>query len=282
METMKTYTLDQWLLFFFIYCFVGWLWECGYVSVRTKKWTNRGFMRGPFLPIYGSGAIVILFTTLPVRNNPILVFVVSVISATILEFCTGTVMESMFKVRYWDYSRFKFNYKGYISLAASTAWGIGGTLLVFVVNRPVDALVCSLPRTVSELTAFALTVCVSCDFGASFKEAMDIRDFIIRISEEKDRQIKRLEKRVDVMAAVYGDELEKGMERIGEIKVSSQEFFKDKIDSLSEAQKKLLHRFINANPDAESKLGNVSEFLATLKKYKSVLTRKITKENTVD
>ena len=51
------YTTDQWIFFFFIYCFFGWIWESSFVSIRTKKLTNRGFMRGPFIPIYGCGNI---------------------------------------------------------------------------------------------------------------------------------------------------------------------------------------------------------------------------------
>ena len=57
---MYSYTIVQWLFFFYFYCFVGWCIESAYVSVRTRKLTNRGFMRGPFLPLYGSGAIMML------------------------------------------------------------------------------------------------------------------------------------------------------------------------------------------------------------------------------
>ena len=64
---MQTYTVSQWLLFFFIYCFMGWVWESCYVSAKSGKWVNRGFLHGPALPIYGSGAIVILVSTIGVR-----------------------------------------------------------------------------------------------------------------------------------------------------------------------------------------------------------------------
>ena len=66
---MTEYTLSQWMLFFYIYCFLGWVWESIYVSVCEKKLVNRGFLKGPFLPIYGSGAICILVVTIPVRGN---------------------------------------------------------------------------------------------------------------------------------------------------------------------------------------------------------------------
>ena len=71
---MQAYTVSQWLLFFYIYCFFGWVWECCYVSARKGKWVNRGFLHGPALPIYGSGAMVILVSTIGVRDNIALIF----------------------------------------------------------------------------------------------------------------------------------------------------------------------------------------------------------------
>ena len=68
---MYVYTPGQWALLFFFYCFCGWVWECCYVSLRQRRWVNRGFLHGPVLPIYGSGAIIILFATLPVKGSAI-------------------------------------------------------------------------------------------------------------------------------------------------------------------------------------------------------------------
>ena len=70
---MHLYTLHQWLLLFYLYCFIGWIWESCYVSLEKHKWINRGFLKGPLLPIYGSGAIVVLFSTLGIEENIILI-----------------------------------------------------------------------------------------------------------------------------------------------------------------------------------------------------------------
>ena len=66
------YTLQQWILYFYVYCFLGWIFESCYVSFRKKEWVNRGFLHGPFLPIYGSGAVMMLFVSEPFKNNLIL------------------------------------------------------------------------------------------------------------------------------------------------------------------------------------------------------------------
>lgn len=280
------YTLSQWILFFFIYCFIGWIWECCYVSVRVRKWTNRGFMRGPILPIYGSGAITMLFATLPVKDNIVLTFIVSLVAATILELFTGMAMEAIFKVRYWDYSECFLNYKGHICFKASMTWGTAGVLLVFLINKPIAVAVTAMPKNVSELIALFLTVVTSCDFGASFRTAMDVRELVIRLSESGERQIKRIEKRVDVMAAVYGDELGKlkkeYLERIEELKASSQDRIEelveggqeyavrtlDKLLTLSDGQRRALGRFIDSNPETSSKHENISNILEHLKEFR--------------
>lgn len=133
---MRYYAVSQWLIFFFIYCFLGWIWECCYVSVRKHKWVNRGFLHGPFLPIYGSGAIVILISTIAVKDIVPLVFLLGMVSSTILEFCTGCCMEKLFGVRYWDYSNLPLNFKGHICFFISLAWGAFSILLVCVIHKP--------------------------------------------------------------------------------------------------------------------------------------------------
>ena len=86
------------LLYFFFYSFVGWIWESSYVSILTKRLTNRGFLTGPMLPIYGSGAVVMLCATYPVQSSDIGIFLLGLIAATALEYVTGVVMEALFQV----------------------------------------------------------------------------------------------------------------------------------------------------------------------------------------
>ena len=89
---MGLYNIYQWLIFFYIYCFLGWCIESTIVSVESKKMINRGFLSGPLLPIYGLGAVLVLFITLPFRDNLLAVYFVGMIGATILEYFTGWLM----------------------------------------------------------------------------------------------------------------------------------------------------------------------------------------------
>lgn len=135
---MYGYSIEQWITFFAVYCFVGWGFESIYVSIEHRKWVNRGFLNGPFLPIYGFGAIIMLFAALPVRDNIALTFLFGMAGATALEYFTGYVMEKMFHVKYWDYTYEPLNVDGYICLGCSLMWGALSVLLVRVVHRPTE------------------------------------------------------------------------------------------------------------------------------------------------
>lgn len=132
------YGQSQWLLFFFTYSVLGWIRESLYVSTKERQWINRGFLYGPWLPIYGFGAIIILFLTLPVRKNLIWIFLLGMTGATVLEYVTGDVMERLFHVRYWDYSKQPLNVNGHICLGVSLAWGVFSILLVHFLHSPVE------------------------------------------------------------------------------------------------------------------------------------------------
>ena len=202
---MGEYTLIQWLLFFYIYCFLGWCFESTYVSLKKRKFVNRGFMKGPFLPIYGSGAIVVLFVTIPLRGTNILVFLGGALAATILELVTGICMEALFKVRYWDYSNQKFNFMGHICLSSTIAWGFLSIAMVNVLHKPIDHFVMSLNNDVVNIVTFALTIYVAADFSLSFRTAMDLKVLLSKMEGVKN-ELKMLQKRLEVIEAVVESE----------------------------------------------------------------------------
>lgn len=184
---MHVYYLTQWILFFFIYSFIGWVWESCYVSVRKRRWVNRGFLHGPMLPIYGSGALVILISTIGVRENPWLIFLFGMLAATVLEYITGAVMEKMFHVRYWDYSRQKLNLNGYICVSSSLCWGVFSVLLVRAVHIPVERAVLDIPLFITDGAALVLTVIMTVDLTQSFNEAMDLKQVLAQLEESKEQ-----------------------------------------------------------------------------------------------
>ncbi len=204
---MYSYSTIQWLFFFYFYCFAGWCIESTYVSVRTRKLTNRGFMRGPFLPLYGSGAIMMLVVSMPFQDNIFMVYVAGCIGATVLEYVTGVTMEALFKVRYWDYSKNKFNFQGHICLGTSLAWGLLTILMTEVVHVPVERLVLSIPNPALRTATAVLTVYIAADFALSFKAAIDLRDVLVKMEKVKEEMV-HIQKRLDVVIALAGQEME--------------------------------------------------------------------------
>lgn len=201
---MYQYTIIQWLFFFYFYCFFGWVFESAFVSIKSRHFVNRGFMRGPFLPIYGSGAIMMLVVSMPFQDNIVLTYFAGCIGATILELVTGVTMEALFKVRYWDYSNQKFNYKGHICLSSTIAWGFLTILMTEIVHRGVEKAVFLIPGTVVTVLTVVLSVFIVADFSLSFKAAMDLRDILIGLEKAKE-EMERIQKRLDVLIAVVND-----------------------------------------------------------------------------
>lgn len=217
---ITNYTMIQWVAYFLIYCFIGWCYESAYVSIKHKRWVNRGFMRGPFLPLYGSGAIVMLVVTIPFRDNLLLTFLAGCAGATALEYVTGVCMEALFKIRYWDYSNRRFNFQGHICLAATLAWGAFTILMTRFIHTPIEHFVLGLPQiVVSIVTTLVTGVCIV-DFTLSFRTALDIKDVLVKLEEVRE-EMERLQKRMDVILAFAEDSREQAVlntyERLDEL-----------------------------------------------------------------
>ncbi len=200
---MYRYTAVQWAFFFFFYCFFGWCFESAYVSLCKRKFVNRGFIRGPFLPLYGSGAVMMLLVSAPVKDSLVLVFLAGCVGATALEYVTGVVMEALFKVRYWDYSNQRFQFQGQICLSSTLCWGALTVFLSRYLHPAVERLAFLIPPALMAGLVTVVLVWFSVDFAFSFQAAMDLRDILVR-AEQAKKELERMQKRLDVLIAVAG------------------------------------------------------------------------------
>ncbi len=229
------YTPDQWLLFFFIYCFIGWIWESGFVSIRTKKLTNRGFMRGPFIPIYGCGCVLMMAVGAPLMDRPVLMYFAGMICASVMEFITGDMMLRLFKVRYWDYSDRFLNIKGHICLAASLLWGVFTLLMNYLGKPPIERQIMMIPQQTAHTIVIVLVIYFTADFSLSFKTALDLRDVIIAMEAFKE-EIERMQKRMDVAIAFADDTRQQAKDalndKIEESKEQARLHLEERLDEL--------------------------------------------------
>lgn len=168
---MYTYTWYQWLEFFYLYCFFGWVFESTYVSIKEGTFVNRGFLRLPMLPLYGSGAIMMLWVSTPFQGSLVLTWCSGVIGATLLEYITGYIMELLFKIRYWDYSDQKYNLHGYICLSSSIAWGFLTIFMTHLIHKPIERGVLSMPLPWNLLFISVVSVLFTYDSIVCTREA---------------------------------------------------------------------------------------------------------------
>ena len=204
---MFGYNGVQWLFLFYFYCFAGWCFESVFVSLKSHKWVNRGFMRGPFLPLYGSGAIMMLVVSMPYADNIPLTYVAGVFGATALEYVTGVAMVALFKMRYWDYSNRFLNFQGHICLRSSLTWGLFTDLMTRVIHRPIESMMYRIPGQVLYYATVVLTIYIVADFTLSFKAALDLRDIMVKIMKARE-ELERMQKRLDVLIAFNNEEKE--------------------------------------------------------------------------
>lgn len=128
------HSIEIYILLFFTYAILGWLMEVGCKLVETKKFINRGFLIGPYCPIYGWGAIIITLLLNKYLADPIALFIMAIVICSIIEYATSYFMEKIYHARWWDYSRRKYNINGRICLETMIPFGILGVLIMYFAN----------------------------------------------------------------------------------------------------------------------------------------------------
>ena len=186
---LEEYSVSQWVLLFFFYSFCGYCWEVFLYIVKERRFVNRGFLFGPILPIYGFGAVSILLTCVPVKSNVALVALVGTVSASLLEYVTGFAMESLFHVRYWDYSKRPLNLHGYICALSAATWAVFSVLIVSVVNPLVKPFVYMIPLDMADIAAVVLVCFALLDTVFAVRRALDLRALL----ESMERYAKELQ-----------------------------------------------------------------------------------------
>lgn len=128
------HTIEIYFLLFLTYAFLGWCMEVTCKLIQFKRFINRGFLVGPYCPIYGWGALAITLLLQRYTNDSIVLFVMAVIVCSFIEYFTSYFMEKKYHARWWDYSNKKFNINGRICLDTMIPFGILGLFIMYVSN----------------------------------------------------------------------------------------------------------------------------------------------------
>lgn len=172
---LAEYSAGQWVLVFFLYSIAGWCWEVALCLARERRLVNRGFLRGPMLPIYGFGATGILLSCVPVREHVAAVALVGMLVASALEYAAGWLIEALFHVRYWNYLDCPYNLNGYVCLASCATWAAFSVLVVCVIHPLCMPLIRRVPPTAALALSAGLAVFALGDAALSVRHALDLR-----------------------------------------------------------------------------------------------------------
>lgn len=135
------YSISEIIYLFLFYSFVGWLWETIYCSILDKRFTYRGFLVGPYCPVYGFAVTTVLLCTTPFQKSWLMLFLSGMLIATAFEYLAGWFLETFFHMKLWDYSHEFGNIKGRIAPKISLFWGFGILILVnFIHPHVMDLL----------------------------------------------------------------------------------------------------------------------------------------------
>lgn len=170
-------------ILFWLYSFLGWLMETTLVSLQSKKFINRGFFMGPYCPIYGTGGVLLLVLS-PYKDSPFLVFILSIVICSIIEYLTSYILEMIYKVRWWDYSNRMFNLNGRVCLFNSICFGLLGMLMVSYLNPVFLNLITSLSDTILTIIALTILIITLIDMSITFSIMFDIRKTIINLKDK--------------------------------------------------------------------------------------------------
>lgn len=130
MHIIFSRSFEEMIMYFFIYSFLGWVVEVAFHALKCGKFINRGMLAGAVCPIYGFGAVIIIYLLDPIKNKLFLLFVASAILCTFLEYIAGLALDKLFHKRWWDYSDVPYNIGGYVCLQFSVYWGICAIILI--------------------------------------------------------------------------------------------------------------------------------------------------------
>lgn len=240
----------QLIFFFFIYSFLGWCTEVIYAGVNSGKFVNRGFLNGPYCPIYGFGVVTVVLCIYPVKDNLPVLFFGSVMLTTTLEFITGFILEKIFNEKWWDYSDEHFNIKGYICLKFSLMWGLACIIVVRVIHPLIIKFVDFVPRLIGIIIISVFSAGILSDIIITVLAIMKIKKNIMLIQSISDemRNISDFagEKIYDKVSTIM-EKNEEYKEKISEKRQRLEEL-KEKYKNITESKGIINKRIENAFP----------------------------------
>lgn len=163
-------------LYFMIYSIIGWCFEMLYCRIIDGKFSSRGFLYGPYCPIYGFGGVIVLVCLEPLSNHMFLVFLLAMVLTSLLEYFTSFLMEKLFDAKWWDYSRLPFNINGRVCLLNSVLFGILGLMITYLFHPYIKNFVNLIPPIYIPFIAYFFILILVIDFTITLNSLINFKE----------------------------------------------------------------------------------------------------------
>lgn len=183
--------LCYYFLLFLVYAVIGWIVEVINAYIKNKKFINRGFLIGPYCPIYGVGMLAIIRLLRGYMDNYMVLFILSMTICMVLEYLTSYFMELIFKARWWDYSNKRFNINGRICLETAIPFGLGGMMIMYVINPVIEGVLNSISNNMLLVLAISLMTVFLIDLVVSFFIIIKFRNMSSKVYRDDTELMKK-------------------------------------------------------------------------------------------
>lgn len=238
----------QIILLFTLYSFLGWVNETVYCSIPARRFINRGFLNGPFCPVYGVGALLVVFFLKPFQQNILLLFICGVVITSILEYITSFLLEKLFHTKWWDYSEHRFHIHGRVCLLNSLLFGILAVFVMVVVHPFLISLLERLPQWLTVMLALCACVYFVSDTAVTVRSILQLNEKLEKLHSMLDELIQHKEE--------YKEKL---YNKLSDLDQEARTAAQQKIQNLSAALEERIQnnkfsyrRLIQAFPDMRS------------------------------
>ena len=176
------YTLYQLLWFYLLYSFIGWAIGTSVAAVREHRFIDVGFLFGPYCPAYGFGAVAFAVFLPELRNHLFFLFLGGVILSSVITFSTGFVLEKIFHRKWWDYSRKRFQFGGYVNLPYTVVWGISAVVCISFINPSLKELLVLIPSNLGTILLIVLYAVLCLDLAGTIMAIKAVHSRLRRLS----------------------------------------------------------------------------------------------------
>lgn len=274
---------DNVFLVFMIYGLIGWIWETSYVSLRERKFVNRGFLRGPFIPIYGCAVTTMIYFmqvffgdfTGNNMKDYLLIMVFMAIIASLWEYIVSYVMEVAFSTRWWDYSSRKFNINGRISLETSIFWGFGGFFLYKYLHPFLIGGLESIFGSYGNIALYLAYILLVIDGATTLVELVQFRQLLSKINLNSEVLFKKITNKIEGLEAsvlIKGEPKENILNLLNEIRLEVKEkatYFKlERLKEVKEFENFFRGKMNGLFGGHEEDIGRINKNINEIKKYR--------------